>query len=133
MRPKLSVRDLRFLELARRTALHSTFLRKQVGCLLVKGNKIIARGWNKISHPAVKEFPGISNLLYWSLHSECAALLKAGDVVGATIYLYGIKRGRPGLSRPCPLCYKYLKLRGVSRIVYTGIKGKTIQSEILTP
>ena len=86
---------------------------------------------NKISSPVVKEFPGKDSLSYWSLHSECAALAKVKDVTGTTVYLYGIKNGRPGNAAPCRLCHKYLKARGVKRIVYTGIKGKENLEEVL--
>jgi dCMP deaminase len=117
--PLLSQRDRRYLELARRMALKSSFMRKRIGVIIVKGNKIITQGWNKVSHPIVKEFPGVDRFVYWSLHAECSALSKVKDVSGATVYLYGYKKLRSGNSEPCPLCEIYLRKREISRVVYT--------------
>lgn len=123
-------KDLRFIELARRIALKSDYPRKQVGVVLVKGHKVIAEGWNKLSHPDYRSLPGVDSLTYWSLHSEAAALLKVSDVRKSTAYLYGFKYGRPGNAAPCPLCKHYLRLRGVKRVVYTGVAGEQIHEEL---
>ena len=124
-------RDKRFLTLARRIALRSSFFKKQVGVAIVKGNKDLAEGWNRLSHPTYLQFPGIDELRYFSLHAEVDALARANDVRHATAYLFGFKKGRLGYAAPCGLCRRYLKLRGIKRIVYTGIQGKSIHEEKL--
>lgn len=117
--PLLSTKDKRFLELAKRVALRSTFRRKQVGVILVKTNSIVASAWNKASHPLYKSLPGFDKYAYWSLHAEAAAILSVDNVRKTTAYIFGFKYGRFGNAAPCPLCYKHLKERGVYRVVHT--------------
>jgi deoxycytidylate deaminase len=131
--PNFSSKDKRFLELARRVALKSNFKSKQVGVILVRSNTILVEGYNFLSHPKYLEFPGIDGLKYWSLHAEIAALAQIGDTRKATAYLFGYKKGRIGNAKPCPLCYKYLKLRNVRRVVFTtpfgGVDQMLLQEE----
>ena len=119
----LTPKDRRWLELTRRVALKSNFMKKQVGIILVRGNKILAEGFNKLSHPKILNYPGIDGLHYFSLHAEVAALASAVDVKKATAYLYAYKRSsqtsHPGNAKPCPLCEIYLRKRGINRAVFT--------------
>ena len=118
----ISDKDLRFLQLAMKVALRSSF-HKQVGVVFVKGSRVIVEGVNRISHPKYLEYPGIDGLHYWSLHAEIDALARVDDVRRTIVYLYGIKNGHKGNSKPCPLCFKYLQSRGVRRIVHTTPTG----------
>jgi deoxycytidylate deaminase len=118
----ITVKDKRYLELAKRQALRSQHMPKRVGVVIVRGNKILALGYNKLSHPKVLSFPGIDGYNYWSLHSEIDALSKVEDARGSTTYLWATK-ARSKKAKPCILCEKYLKLRGVVRIVYTSVDG----------
>lgn len=114
-------KDIRYLELARRQALRSRYI-KQVGAVFVRGNKILAQGVNRVSHPKFMEFKGIDGYEYFSLHAECDALARVGDVDRSTVYLFGIKN-KICKSKPCPLCELYLRKRGVIRAVYTVKNG----------
>ncbi len=117
--PLLSQRDRRFMELARRQAIKSNFLRKQVGVVIVKGNRVVASGFNHLSHPMYLQYGGIDGLKYWSLHAEIDCLSAAPDVRKATAYLCAYKKKRFGNSEPCPLCKIYLKKRGIKRVVFS--------------
>lgn len=116
----LEARDRRFLMLAKKAAAKSSFRKKQVGVLLVKGNKIVVQAHNYASHTVHLEYPGIDGFKYWSLHAEIAALNSAKeDARKTTAYLFGFKNGRPGNSKPCPLCERYLRLFHVQKVVHT--------------
>lgn len=109
------------MELARRQAIRSSFI-KRVGVVFVKGRKIIVQGYNKVSSPKYLNFEAIDGFMYWSLHAECDALGKGISVKGSTVYLYGFKT-RICQARPCPLCERHLRLRGVERAVFTTERG----------
>jgi deoxycytidylate deaminase len=125
----ITVKDERYLKLAKRQALRSQHMPKRVGVVIVRGNKILASGYNKVSHPKVLSFPGIDGYNYWSLHSEIDALSKIEDARGSTAYLWATK-ARSKKAKPCALCEKYLRLRGVERIVFT-LEDGTVREQIL--
>lgn len=123
-------RHIRFLKAAKEISLKSQGMRRQFGCVLADGKRILAVGHNKRSHPGI---PSITNQngerRFWGLHAEVNALLKcAFDVRGATVYIWGQNRNTTNLvhSAPCDLCQRVLIERGVKEAIYQSKENKII-------
>ncbi len=117
--------DAYFMSLAREVASRSTCLRRQVGAVLVKDNRILATGYNGAPSglPHCLEIGCLRDLLRIpsgerqelcrALHAEQNALVQAAlhgiSVRGATLYC---------THRPCIVCALMLANAGVKRIVY---------------
>ena len=105
----------RYYELARREAEKSDHPKYKLGCVLVKGKKVLATGRNdNKTHPKWGRNP-------WGyLHAETNALYKAEingvDVTGCDVYIY---RKGYRLAKPCKSCYNALREAGVKNIFYT--------------
>ena len=107
-----------YYDLAAREAKKSNHPRVLMGCVLVKGKKVLAVANNsKKTHPKW----GLNG--YGYLHAETAALAKADaagiDVAGCEVYVW--RRGER-LAKPCASCYKALRAAGVGTIYYTDTK-----------
>lgn len=102
------------MELAKRASEKSTHHTHKVGCVIVNGSKVLGSGFNIIrTHP---KSPHPFN----TIHAEFHAVLNAGDVTGATAYVFReTKDGNPAISRPCKACWKYLKECGVEEVIYS--------------
>ena len=107
---------IRFFELARRLSKHSDHYQHKLGCVIVRKNKILSVGFNKLStHPK-------SPHAYHSLHAEISALigLSYEDLRYCVAYVYReTKDGKTALARPCPSCERALKLAGIRGVYYT--------------
>lgn len=81
----------------------------RIGAVIVRGGKIIGRGHNKFSGkigPIEKKY----RMKLWSLHAEMDAILDAGNVEGATLFIAGIKEnGNKVCCKPCKDCLKIIK------------------------
>jgi dCMP deaminase len=116
-----------FMEIARVVAKRSTCLRRQVGAVLVKDNRILATGYNgapsKIRHCAevgclriAENVPsGERHELCRGLHAEQNAIIQAAlhgvGVQGSVLY---------STDQPCILCTKMLINSGIVKIIYAG-------------
>ena len=119
--------DEYFMEIVQVVSKRSTCLRRQVGAVLVKDNRILATGYNgapsKISHCSelgclrmAENIPsGERHELCRGLHAEQNAIIQAAlygvSVQGADLY---------STCQPCILCAKMLINVGVKRIIYKG-------------
>ena len=86
------------------------------GAVLVKKNRIISKGFNKVKTHTC------STHCYKNIHAELDAILKARrqDVNGCTLYLYRQdKNGIKSNSRPCSWCLILLKQYGIKKVYYT--------------
>ncbi|MGO0123399.1 deoxycytidylate deaminase [Desulfothermobacter acidiphilus] len=117
--------DTYFMTLARVVSLRSTCLRRRVGAVLVKDNRILATGYNGapsgLRHcldigclRQEREIPsGERHELCRGLHAEQNALLQAAvygvSIAGATLYTTHF---------PCALCAKMLIQAEIRRVVY---------------
>lgn len=116
MRPSL---DEWFMELATVTAKRGTCLRKQVGCVLARGNRLLSLGYvgSPQGEPHCTEV-GCSIGLFGgcerTTHAEVNSLLWATrlgvDVDGATAYT---------TLSPCRYCAEALFEAGIERVVYS--------------
>ena len=116
----LSKTDKAYLSVARYFATKST-ARNTHGCVVVKGGRVLATGWNKNrNHPTIVSPEHIKTDC--SYHAEEVAIREAGEKAkGAVIYIARVnKNGMRGLSRPCDACYEEITNAGIHKIVYTS-------------
>lgn len=115
----LSKRDVSFLNVARFHAEKSQERNKH-GAVVVKGGRILGRGFNKFKNsPDIIPEELIS--VHCSRHAEEVAIHDAGsDLKGAVLYVARVnKQGLDRLSRPCKSCANLIESVGIKRVVYT--------------
>lgn len=108
--------DLSYLNMALIWGKNSMCKRKKVGCLIVKGNKIISDGFNGMPSGFDNECEGQDGETKWEvLHAEANALMKltksSDSAHGSTIYL---------TFTPCKHCAKLIIQAGIKRLVTVG-------------
>lgn len=110
--------DHYYMDLADRTALMSYAKRKQVGCLIVKGDQIISYGWNGTpsGDPNDCEYVKEDGTLATKpevAHAEDNALRKliksSENAIGAVMYI---------TSSPCGICADRIQSAGVVEVIY---------------
>lgn len=120
-------RHHRFLKVAREMALKSTEMKRQFGVVVVDGNKVVATGRNRKSHPKIPTITSQNGeRKYFGLHAECDALLKCDfSVRHAVVYIYGqnVSTGNLCFSGPCDLCQRLLKDRGIKTAFFATKDG----------
>jgi dCMP deaminase len=119
--------DEYFMRIARVISMRSTCLRRQVGAVIVRDQRILSSGYNgapnKITHcleigclrDTMGVPPGERHEICRGIHAEQNAILQAAlsgtSIKDAEIYI---------TSHPCSLCAKMLINAGIIRIVYEG-------------
>jgi deoxycytidylate deaminase len=114
-----------FLNLAKKASKSSDHHSHQIGAILVKKNKIIGMGSNKIkTHPK-------SNHPFSMTHAELSAILSADnskEVEGCDIYVYReTKDGIYANSQPCQHCESLLKSFGIKNVIHTVKNGYNLK------
>lgn len=119
--------DTYFMEITETIAKRSTCLRRQVGALIVKDNRILTTGYNG-APSGLKHCLEIGCLrqqmnipsgerqeLCRAIHGEQNAIIQAAlhgvSIKGATIYI---------TTQPCAMCAKMIVQAGINRVVYKG-------------
>lgn len=112
--------------------------RCKIGCVVVRGHKIVSSGHNSshkthaLQTKVDKEFFGCECAGY--LHAETDALLplirNKVDLTSASIYIYRKMGDGVGMARPCPRCMSLIKRCGIKQINYTTTDG--FASEIIS-
>lgn len=106
--------------------------RCQMGCVVVKGHRIISSGHNSATTTHAFQAKVDSNYFGCScagyLHAETDALIplinQKTDLSQASIYVYrGMKDGSRGMARPCPRCMGVIKSLGIKKINYSTPDG----------
>ena len=120
--------DEYFMEIVEVVKTRSTCLRRQVGAVIVKDNRIITTGYNGAPSPLkhCTELGGCERQrlgvpsgqrheLCRALHAEQNAIIQAAKLgnttEGATLYVN---------IQPCVICAKMLINAGIVRVVYKG-------------
>ncbi|OUQ60315.1 cytidine deaminase [Tyzzerella sp. An114] len=131
--------DEYFMEIAEIVKTRSTCLRRQVGAVIVKDNRIITTGYNgapsglmhcsdmgycereKLNIPS-----GQRHELCRALHAEQNAIIQAANMgvstQGATLYV---------TLQPCVICAKMAVNAGIIKIVYKGTYPDELSMRIL--
>lgn len=119
--------DEYFMEITGVVARRSTCLRRQVGAIIVRDNRILTTGYNGapagLNHcleiGCLRENKGIPSgerhELCRGLHAEQNALLQAAvhgiSIAGGTIYV---------THQPCVICAKMIINAGIEKVVFRG-------------
>ena len=119
--------DEYFATLAKQVSTRTTCMRRAVGAVIVKENRILATGYNGVprgmAHCAevgcLREQMGVPSgqrqEICRGLHAEQNAIIQAAkygiNISGATIYIN---------TQPCVTCAKMLINAGISEIVYSN-------------
>lgn len=129
-----------FLRIAKLVATRATCMRRSVGAVIVKDNRILATGYNGAPHgcahcsqipggcmrEAQKIPSGQRQELCRGLHAEQNAILQAAafgvSLTGSDIYV---------THQPCVTCAKMLINAGIKRIVYLGEYPDELSIEML--
>lgn len=118
MRP-ISASDLRWMRLAIAQAESAPHEKWRVGAVIVRSGSVLSMGFNRYRND-----PSIVHLHGVSYHAEEAALRRAGNVEGATIYVARLtKTGMLSLAKPCPKCVPQLRTAGIHSVVWTHPYG----------
>ena len=130
--------DEYFMKLANEVATRTTCLRRAVGAVIVKDNRILATGYNGVpsglAHCAevgcLRQELGIPsgqrNEICRGLHAEQNAIIQAarfGPIIeGAKIYIN---------TQPCVVCAKMLINAGIKEIVYQNPYPDELSQQLL--
>ena len=114
------------IRLATRAAKESKFVRARVGAVIVRGNRVLATGCNRIGYSRLlpdRAFPE-------SVHAEQQAILqllkerRSHEMVGSTMYVSRVNNdGVARFSRPCLYCQRLIEAVGISKVIYTTNTG----------
>ena len=104
--------------LARNESLKSEYPQK-VGAVIIKGNRILSKGYNKLRHLKTGK-----RFTEWemSVHAERDACRKINKdkLKGCYIFVYReLANGKTSLAKPCDDCYNLLTFLGIKRIYYS--------------
>lgn len=103
-------------------AARSTHSQWHLGAVLWRGGSVLAAGANTVrNHPSIVDNAHLTDC---SVHAEAAALKRAGNPKGATLYVARVTRqGRLGLAKPCGHCEEAIRAAGVRRVCFTTGTG----------
>lgn len=126
-----------YLGIAKAVAGRSTCLRRQYGAVIVKNDEIIATGYNGAARGEMnccdagvcwREANGIPHGERYekcvAVHAEQNAIISASrdEMIGATLYIYGLEDGKTIDAIPCEICERMIKNAGIAR--WIGSKTK---------
>lgn len=95
----------------------------RLGALVVRGGKIIAKGYNRPSGKAnaVGRKLGIP---LWTLHAEMDALINCDDPRGSYLFVAGRKEnGNRVYARPCSKCRQFMHGMGLLGVFWEDRDG----------
>ena len=124
-------KDEYYLSIALAVARRSTCLRRQYGAVIVKGDNIIATGYNGSARGEpnccdvgecwreANNIPhGERYEMCVAVHAEDNAISQAGrEAIGATLYLAGLEDGKPIKAEPCMMCERKIKNARIKEVV----------------
>jgi deoxycytidylate deaminase len=117
------------IRLASKQAKKSTFERYRLGAVIVKGNRVLATGYNEIRYS--------KRLRKSNIHAEEAAILKLlkenrlQDLNGSAIYVSRVcPSGRTAMAKPCKTCAELIRSVGLDKVIYTTDSGTTEEYQV---
>ena len=113
------------IRLAAEAASESDCPNYKIGAVLMKGNKLIARGNNifKKSHTQ-------SKTIYNGIHAEfnCLYNVDLRKCRSCSLFVARVTNaGALSMARPCPDCLDLLRERGIRVFYYTDYDGKVVR------
>lgn len=110
----------KFFHLCKKLSQHSDHHQHKLGAVIVKKNKILGIGFNKVKTHT--KSPHKFNML----HAEISAILNTDpkDLEGSSIYVYRERKdGKLGNARPCIYCYQLIYKYKIKKIYYSSEDG----------
>jgi len=105
--------DILYMDIAKRIAEMSFSSRSKVGCVIVKGDNIIAFGWNGMprGYPNECETNNITHdeVIHAEENAICKAARQGIPLNGATLYI---------TLSPCQHCSKLILQSGIKKVIY---------------
>ena len=128
--PRIS-KDAYYLGIALAVAKRSTCLRRQYGAVIVKGDNIIATGYNGSARGEpnccdvgecwrqAHNIPhGERYEMCVAVHAEDNAISQAGrEAIGATLYLAGLENSKPIKAEPCMMCERKIRNARIAKVI----------------
>jgi deoxycytidylate deaminase len=111
--------NIKFFDLAKKISKLSDHKNFHIGCVIVRGGKVISVGTNKVkTHPK-------SRHPFFSLHAEMAAILLAKqDLKHCEMYVFrALRDSTLALSKPCQYCLEMITEAGIKEVHYTVQEG----------
>jgi pyrimidine deaminase RibD-like protein len=110
---KSNVRQKQYLDVCGSLAVKSPLTHKH-GCIIVKGNKIISKGYNNKTNVYSES----------SIHAEIAALRKVKHLLDETCTMYVVRIGTPEqyafkYSKPCATCASMITKFKIRTVFYS--------------
>ena len=136
-------KDEYYLGIALAVAKRSTCLRRQYGAVIVKGDNIIATGYNGSARGEpnccdVGEcWRQAHNIPHGQMYEKCVAvhaednaISQAGrEAIGATLYLAGLEDGKPIEAEPCMMCARKIKNARIKEVVTDEQRSDVLQQD----
>lgn len=120
----------RWMEEAEQEAQKSDLTEWSIGAVIVRGSKILGRGYNRLSGDVglMRRRFGFDEEDLWSLHAEMDALMDVDDeedLNGAVMFVNGFKskNGNAICCKPCECCSKVLKHIPITKVYYADRNG----------
>jgi tRNA(Arg) A34 adenosine deaminase TadA len=116
-------KDYKWISLAEKVAAKSSHSKYLMSAVLIRSGSVVSLGLNR--QASAKEFTSPHRSMM-NLHAEIDALLYVSKKIAknCTLYVFGkTKSGTRILARPCQTCYKFAKLMGIKRFVYSTKDG----------
>lgn len=110
----------RSFDIAKRLAHKSDHHTHKLGAVVVRGNKIIGVGFNKMKTSPKSNHP------FKSIHAELDAILSSHPdrLNGSDIYIYRqTSSGELAMAKPCLYCQDLIRAAGIRRAYYTRKGG----------
>lgn len=129
-----TTREMRYFKQARKESLKSTHAKAHIGAVIVIGNYVVSRGFNKKkTHPMQARLDRENNYHCpnGKLHAEVSALLNSGkhDLTNAEIYIFREdKQGIMANCKPCVSCTEALRVAGIREVFYTTKQGYAFEN-----
>ena len=120
---KAEVLDFGHFKQARKQSLRVKDFSARIGAVLSRNGCPIAIGRNhpRKTHPIVHSYNCLK-----TIHAEFDVIIGINRnlAIGSTLFLYREKQdGTLAISKPCPMCEKFLRHSGVKRVYYTTASG----------
>lgn len=127
-----------YLGIAKMVAARSTCLRRQYGAVIVQNDEIVATGYNGAARCVAnccdtgvcwREAHGIPHGEQYekcvAVHAEQNAIISASrnEMIGATLYLYGMENGKTIDAKPCDICKRMIMNAGIARVISSETDG----------
>lgn len=129
--PRPSKRNY-YMGIAKMVAQRSTCLRRQYGAVIVQNDEIVSTGYNGAARKMTnccdaevcwREAHGIPHGEQYekcvAVHAEQNAIISASrsEMIGATLYLYGMENGKTIEASPCDICRRMIMNAGIARVI----------------